>query len=49
MNETEHVALTWDELEVQHATELPDRELLIAVTLLGIPIVGLTGINVSIS
>lgn len=49
MNETEYVALTWDELEVQHAAELPDRELLITVSLLGIPIIGVTGINVSIS
>lgn len=41
--------LTVEELEVQHAAELPERELLITVTLLGIPIIGLSGINVSIS
>lgn len=38
-----------EELDSQHCAELPERDLLIAVTLLGIPVVGVTGINVSIS
>jgi hypothetical protein len=49
MTNTEHISLTSEDLEGQLAAELPDRELLITVTLLGIPIIGLQGINLSIS
>lgn len=37
------------ELEHQDVVELPQRDLMIAVTVLGIPIVGLSGIEVRIS
>lgn len=36
------------ELEAQHTAELPDRELLLAVTLLGLPLIGLDGVNVNL-
>lgn len=37
------------ELESQDLVELPQRELMLAVTVLGIPVVGLTGIDIRIS
>lgn len=37
------------ELQQQQATELPARELMIAITLLGIPIIGLNGIELHIT
>lgn len=49
MNETQTSEFTCDELEQQHTAELPNRDLLLALTVLGIPLVGVTGINVSIS
>lgn len=49
MYDTGLLDLTWEELDGQRAAELPDRELLITVSLLGIPIVSVTGINLSIS
>lgn len=40
--------LTVEELDAQHAAELPDRSLLIGVSLLGIPLVGVDGIAVNV-
>ncbi len=41
--------LTWDELDGQHASELPDRDLLLNVSLLGIPLLGLDGLTININ
>ncbi len=41
--------LTLEELEEQHAVELPARDLMIAVTVLGIPVVGLHGVQLSLN
>lgn len=49
MNETNTSEFTCDELAQQHTAELPNRDLLLALTVLGIPVVGVTGINISIS
>lgn len=38
-----------EELDAQHVVPMPSRDLMIAVTVLGIPVVGLTGVNISIS
>ncbi|MBW3555340.1 MAG: hypothetical protein KY454_00230 [Actinobacteria bacterium] len=38
-----------EEFDRQDVVELPQRELMIAVTLLGIPIVGLSGVDLRIS
>ncbi|HEX3622836.1 MAG TPA: hypothetical protein VHT97_11015 [Acidimicrobiales bacterium] len=38
-----------EELDGEFATELPDRNLLVALSLLGIPLVGLDGITVNIA
>lgn len=43
-----HEGLSIDELDAQHAAALPDRSLLIGVSLLGIPLVGLDGVNVNV-
>lgn len=37
-----------EELDSQHAAVLPGRQLLVAVSLLGIPLVGLDGVNVNV-
>ena len=47
--ETLDLGFSMEELEEELAAELPDRDLLISVGLLGIPIVSVTGINVNIS
>lgn len=39
---------TIDELENQHTAELPARDLLAALTLLGIPLVGVSGVGVNV-
>lgn len=39
---------TQEELEAQDATELPSRDLLIGVSLLGIPLAGVDGVTVNI-
>lgn len=44
----EQGAMTIEELEGQHASELPDRDLLIGLSLLGIPLLGLDGVNVNV-
>lgn len=41
--------LTVEELESQHATELPARDLMIGVSLLGLPLVGLDGLAANIN
>lgn len=38
-----------EELDRQDVVELPQRDLMIAVTVLGIPIVGLSGVDLRIS
>ncbi len=40
---------TVEELEQEHAHELPQRDLLLGVSLLGIPLVQVTGLNINIS
>jgi hypothetical protein len=41
--------LTIEELESQHAAELPARDLLIGISLLGIPLAGLDGVAVNVN
>lgn len=41
--------LTVEELESQHAVELPARDLMIGVSLLGLPLVGLDGLAVNVN
>ena len=41
-------AFTVEELESQHTAELPPRELLISVNLLGIPLVGVSDVGVTV-
>jgi hypothetical protein len=41
--------LTIEELESQHAAELPTRDLMIGVSLLGLPLVGLDGLAANIN
>lgn len=45
----EPARISTEELGAQQVVPLPPRDLMIAVTVLGIPIVGLTGVSVSIS
>jgi hypothetical protein len=45
----QHNDLTIDELDAQLATELPARDLLIGVSLLGIPLAGLDGVAVNVN
>ena len=40
---------TTEQLQQEELVELPPRDLMIAVTLLGIPVVGLTGIDIHIT
>ncbi len=40
--------LSIDELDAQHTAELPDRSLLIGVSLLGIPLAGVDGVAVNV-
>jgi hypothetical protein len=42
------IDLTVEELESQHAAALPARELMIGVSLLGLPLVGLDGLAVNV-
>lgn len=37
-----------EELDSQHTAELPGRQLLVGLSLLGIPLIGLDGVNVNI-
>ena len=37
-----------EELDSQHTAELPGRQLLAGLSLLGIPLVGLDGVNVNV-
>lgn len=41
--------LTVEELNSQHAVELPPRDLMIGVSLLGLPLVGLDGLAVNVN
>ena len=47
--ETTHDYMTLADLEEQYAVELPARDLMIAVTVLGIPVVGLQGVQLSLN
>lgn len=46
--QAQHTVST-QELDAQELVALPPRDLMIAVTVLGIPVVGLTGVNISIT
>ena len=48
MPNIEGKGFTQEELEDQHAAELPSRNLLIGVSLLGIPLVGVDGVTVNV-
>lgn len=39
---------TLEELDNQHTAELPERDLLIGVSVLGIPLAGLDGVSVNV-
>lgn len=41
-------AFTASELEAQQAEELPKREQMLALTLLGLPLVGVAGVDVNV-
>ncbi len=41
--------LTVEELEGQHAAELPGRDLLIGLSLLGIPLAGVDGVTINVN
>ena len=41
-------AFTVQELERQHTAELPSRDLLVAVTLFGLPLVGVSDVAVNV-
>ncbi len=45
---TEAIELSVEELENETMTELPGRELLIGLTLFGIPLVGVSGVGVDV-
>lgn len=38
-----------EELDSQHAAELPGRHLMAALTVLGLPLVGISGVDVNIN
>ena len=38
-----------EELESQHAAELPGRHLMAALTVLGLPLVGVSGVDVNVN
>ena len=40
---------TREELEVQHAAELPARELMVTVSVLGLPLVGVSDVAVNVN
>lgn len=48
MISSEHARIGTSELEDQYAEELPDREQMITVTLLGLPLVGVAGVDVNL-
>ena len=43
-----NTAFTIDELESQHAAVLPSRDLLIGISVLGIPLAGVDGVSVNV-
>ena len=42
------IEMSVEELDSQHAAELPGRELLIGVSVLGIPLAGIDGVAVNV-
>ena len=48
MAKSNEAEITIEELEQQEAVELPNRELLASVSLLGIPLIGIDGVNINI-
>jgi hypothetical protein len=44
-----HTDFTLDELDSQHAAELPARDLLVGISVLGIPLAGLDGVAVNVN
>ena len=46
MNSTD---LSLDELQSQRAAELPARDLLVGISVLGIPLAGLDGVSVNVN
>jgi hypothetical protein len=49
MNDTMNSGFTFEELELQHTAELPGRDLLAALTIFGLPVAGVSGVDASIS
>jgi hypothetical protein len=48
MHNTDPADLSVQELEAQHAAELPARELMIGVSILGLPLVGVDGLSANV-
>lgn len=48
MGHSKNAKICTSELEEQYAEELPDREQMITVTLLGLPLVGVEGVDVNL-
>jgi hypothetical protein len=42
-------AFTMEELDRQHTAELPRRDLLVAITVLGLPLVGVSDVAVNVN
>ena len=49
MNESMQGGFTVEELESQHTAELPGRDLLAALTVFGLPLAGVSGVDANIS
>jgi len=48
MSSNDRTDYTIEELEAQHTAELPGRELMIGVSLLGIPLVGVSDVSANV-
>ena len=48
MNQVQTLGFGRDELEAQHTAELPRRDLLASISLLGIPLLGVSDVAVNV-
>lgn len=48
MTQNSEFEITMDELEVQEASELPSRELLATISVLGLPLLGISDVSVNL-